>query len=104
MNVDCSTFTFNDWNDLITCGYDRHPELEEAIEIGESLTVLGEEWMSPAEVAEREVLRRRRLQRRCLSVEGAIEGAPASVPIPRAVVPPNDPVASTSTETRRSSR
>jgi hypothetical protein len=56
LNVDSGTFTLNDWNDLITCGYDRHPALVEAMENGKLLPVLGEEWMSPAEVAEARAL------------------------------------------------
>jgi hypothetical protein len=88
MNIDRVTFTLNDWNDLIVCGYDRHPALEEAVENGEPLPLLGEEWMSPAELKEREALRRHRQMRR-RPAGRSIEGSPAPIQ-PRAITVPDN--------------
>jgi hypothetical protein len=88
MNVDRGTFMLNDWNDLLVCGYNRHPALEEAVENGEPLPMLGDKWMSPAEVEERNALRRHRQMRR-IAAGRAIEGAHAPAQ-PRAVTVPEE--------------
>jgi hypothetical protein len=55
------TFSVDQWNDLLICGYDRHPALDEAIAENIPLPELAMEWLTPLEIAEREDLRRRRL-------------------------------------------
>jgi hypothetical protein len=48
MKVDRGTFTLEDCNDLVVCGYDRLPALSDAVENRGPLPTLGVEWKLPA--------------------------------------------------------
>jgi hypothetical protein len=61
-----SMFTLDRWNELITTGYDRNDALVEAEENDQPLPQLADEWLPPAEIAEREELRARRFARKRL--------------------------------------
>jgi hypothetical protein len=99
LNVGLGTFTVDQWNDLLICGYDRHPALDEAIAENIPLPELALEWLSPVEIAEREDLHRHGLLRR--RATGRVEDI-LDVPVPTrtvevqdnpVVVPPIDTVA-----------
>lgn len=63
LNEGASGFTLDQWNDLLVCGYDCNPALREIIADGQ-IPELQIEWLSTAELADRESLRNRRLVRR----------------------------------------
>lgn len=64
LNGGVTGFTLDEWNELIVNGYERNEALQEAELDGTVLPELDADWLSPAEIAEREDLRRRRLLRR----------------------------------------
>jgi hypothetical protein len=80
-------FPPDQWETLLTSGYDRHEDLDDAAPLE-----LHDEWLSPAELAERHQLReahrlrRRALQTPLLDPEGA-QPPPLLVP-EGAIVPP----------------
>jgi hypothetical protein len=55
-----NVFTLEHWNDLISSGYERNEVLIEAEQSGLPLPQLENDWLSPAEIEERENLRARR--------------------------------------------
>jgi hypothetical protein len=61
--VGTGTFTVEEWNDLLVCGYDRHPALDEAVRENLPLPELADKWLSPAKLADRENLQRTRILR-----------------------------------------
>jgi hypothetical protein len=70
------TFRLEQWNELIIAGYERDEALLEAEATGTNLPLLGEEWLSPPELAEREELRTRRMARRHLARGDIINNTP----------------------------
>lgn len=60
-------FSFDDGNSLILTGYERSTVLEDIITEGGPTPELDAEWLSPAELREREALRQRRQARRRLA-------------------------------------
>lgn len=68
-----NVFTLDQWNDLLTTGYEKSFLIDDAVSEGAPLPELNVEWLSPQEIADREALRQvRQARRRILRPEPEI--------------------------------
>jgi hypothetical protein len=83
-----SIFALEQWNELIVSGYERSEVLVEVEQEGLPLPQLENEWLSPAEIEERENLRARRAaQRRLARSEMTQERTPENTDTDGQIIP-----------------